>query len=392
MALPVVKVRFQVTGAAPILVNMSANGLPALDTSGHEVEASNSTGTVPFIGDISWSPADGGGQYTLILSAMNDVKQFATASVQITVTGVQAFTPLPPPLDETGAQLRISELIQQEYHVSIPKPSVSRIDAPMNRRMSRWVGSAYYKGTHYYIDLYDDTHYVWFNAPYFDPAYPVAGDNYVLCRPCGTYRVLVIFVDYGNTGTDRTTALAKVPVVVDWLNGLYKNFSRNNGQSQPFMTVLADAAYVSPPPSPGGFLTAAQVLSLTGKDPAAYNFIMQIDLDANGTLVNHVFSGIIESGGGVALQGCGKGGKFGIINIYSSIATSTDLEGALIMDFNHELSHLFGMQDNWQWVVAPGPDGMRIDDWIPYVLFGWTDSDGDGIPEIIDPTPYGTTN
>jgi hypothetical protein len=23
------------------------------------------------------------------------------------------------------------------------------------------------------------------------------------------------------------------------------------------------------------------------------------------------------------------------------------------------------------------------------VLYGWTDTDGDGIPEIIDPTPYG---
>ena len=31
------------------------------------------------------------------------------------------------------------------------------------------------------------------------------------------------------------------------------------------------------------------------------------------------------------------------------------------------------------------------DDWIPYDLFGWSDTDGDGVPEIIDPTPYGTS-
>lgn len=389
---PLVMVQFQVIGGTPLIVNMTANGLPAVDAGGHYLETANTDGTVPFSGEIPWSPANGGGNYTVVVTAMTGDKQFATATVHVTVTGILAFTPTPPPLDEAGAQRRISELILRNFNVSIPKPSVSRIDTPQNPAMSRWVGSAYYKGTRYYIDLYDDTHYAWSNAPYSDPAHRTGGDNWVLCRPAGTFRVLTIFVDYGNTGTDRNTALAKVPVVVDWLNGLYTNFAISQGQSQAFMHVAADAAYVSPPPKPGDFLTAAQVLTLTGKDPSNYDFVMQIDLDANGTLVDRNFSGIIESGGGVALQGCGSGNKTGIINIYSSISNSTDLEGALVMDYNHELSHLFGMMDNWLAVAAPGPDGMTIDDWIPYVLFGWTDSDGDGIPEIIDPTPYGTTN
>jgi hypothetical protein len=389
---PLVMVQFQVTGSAPLIVNMTANGLLVVDAGGHGLEVANTGGVVPFSGEIPWSPANGGGEYTLVLTAMTGDKQFATATVHVTVTGILAFTPTPPPLDEAGAQRRISELIQQNFNVTIPKPSVARIDSPQNPAMSRWVGSAYFKGTRYYIDLYDDTHYAWSNAPYSDPAHRTGGNNWVLCRPAGNFRVLTIFVDYGNTGTDRNTALAKVPVVVDWLNGLYTNFAVSQGQSQAFMHVEADAAYVSPPPSPGDFMTAAQVLSLTGKDPSNYDFVMQIDLDANGTLVGRNFTGIIESGGGVALQGCGSGSKTGIINIYSSISQSTDLEGALVMDYNHELSHLFGMMDNWLAVAAPGPDGLTIDDWIPYILFGWTDSDGDGIPEIIDPTPYGNTN
>ena len=49
------------------------------------------------------------------------------------------------------------------------------------------------------------------------------------------------------------------------------------------------------------------------------------------------------------------------------------------------------MMDNWPFVHASLPDGQGIDDWIPYDMFGWSDADGDGIPEIIDSTPYGTT-
>jgi hypothetical protein len=389
---PLVKVQFQVTGLAPFLVMLSVNGLPAVDASGHSVQANNASGMSPFAGEIPWIPANGGGQYTLVVTAMTSDKQFAEATVHITVTGLAAFTATPPPLDLAGAQRRISELIQQNFNVVIPKPSVYRFDSTQNPAMSRWIGDAYYKGTRYYIDLFDDTHYIWSNAPYSDPAHRTGGDNWVLCRPAGNFRVLTIFVDYGNTGIDRSTALAKVPVVVAWLNGLYESFALSQGQSQPFMRVTADAAYVSPPPTPGDFLTAAQVISLTGKDPSAYDFLMQIDLDANGTLAHRFFSGVIESGGGVALQGCGSGNKNGIMNIYSSIADPGDLVGGIGMDFNHELSHLFGMMDNWPSISAAGPDGLGTQDWIPYVMFGWTDSDGDGIPEIIDPTPYGTTN
>jgi hypothetical protein len=62
------------------------------------------------------------------------------------------------------------------------------------------------------------------------------------------------------------------------------------------------------------------------------------------------------------------------------------------MDFNHELSQMFGMMDDWPYQAGvAGPDGNLMDDWIPYVMFGWTDTDGDGIREIVDTTPYGTS-
>ncbi len=388
---PLVKVQVSVTGQAPVLVSMTANGFPAVDAGGHDLIAENTGGASPFTGEIPWSPMNGGGVYTLVALAMDNNKQFVQATVQVTVTGVPVFTPTPPPLDRTGAQQRISELIQQKYGVSIPNPSVYRSDSPTHPINSRWIGSAYYKGTRYYIDLYDDGHYAWSTTAYSDPAHLLSGGNWVLCRPSGNFRVLTVFVDYGNIGANRDEVLAKVPGVVSWLNGLYTNFALSQGLSAPLMRVEADAAYVSPPPAPGEFLTADEIRTLTGKDPSAYDFLMQIDLDANATLEKRYFSKILESGGGVALQGCGAATKFGIINIWSTVAVSSDVEGTLEMDFNHELSHLFGMLDNWPFIQAVGSDGRIMDDWIPYVMFGWTDTDGDGIPEINDPTPYGTT-
>jgi hypothetical protein len=74
------------------------------------------------------------------------------------------------------------------------------------------------------------------------------------------------------------------------------------------------------------------------------------------------------------------------------VPSAGDLQGGLVMDFDHELSHMFGMMDDWPFQRGTaGPEGSVIDDWIPYVMFGWTDTDGDGIPEILDTTPYGTS-
>jgi hypothetical protein len=140
----------------------------------------------------------------------------------------------------------------------------------------------------------------------------------------------------------------------------------------------------------GELLTAAQIRSGTGKDPAAYDFVMQIDLDARASYATKYFPGVMDAGGGFALNGCGTT-KFGVINIWSSVGRAPELVGGLEMDFNHEFSHLFGMMDDWPYLpTIDGADGIATTDWIPYDLFGWTDTDGDGVPEIIDSTPYGT--
>ena len=55
--------------------------------------------------------------------------------------------------------------------------------------------------------------------------------------------------------------------------------------------------------------------------------------------------------------------------------------------YHHEIAHLWGWEHDWA-------ADCGLTQFVPFltnpVLFGWEDLDGDGIPEINDPSPYGT--
>ena len=62
--LTVVHVKVEVTGLAPVDVTMQANALPALDVTGHAVQALNKGRAVPFTGDLAWASVRIGGRVT----------------------------------------------------------------------------------------------------------------------------------------------------------------------------------------------------------------------------------------------------------------------------------------------------------------------------------------
>src|SRR5258706_4099585 len=382
----VVLVQVEVSGVASFLVDMSEIDLPVRG------EARNPGAELPFHAELPWYPLNGGGSYTLVATALNDNKQTAQAIAHVTVTGIPVFTATPPPLDQAAARKRFTDLYQKLYGINIPMPSMQRFDFPKYPNFSRWISSIYYRSQRYYIDLYDDTHYELNQLPYADSSHPSQAGGFVLCRPAGDYKALVVYVDYGNLGLKKEDVLAQVPLMVDWTNNLYDDYAKSQGFASSPLHIQADTVYLPTPPSPGKPPTAAQILSATGVDPAKYNFVVEIDLDKENTVNRVSWNGAMEAGGGLAFGGCGKHEKFDI-NIWYVQMDARDTQGVLAMDFNHELSYLFGMLDNW--AFSPSaltlPDGSQHDDWITYVMFGWSDSDGDGIPEIIDPTPYGTS-
>src|SRR5258706_2274774 len=379
---PQVVVQFEVTGIAPLIISLSANGVQVPG------EARNTEGTLPYAGELKWSPLNGGGDYDLTATAVSDQKQIATTTAHITVTDIPAFTATPPPLDHTAAQRRFTELYKQLYKIDVPAPSLHRFDSPQRPDLSRWISAVYYRGGFHYLDLYDDGHYLESGGDYADPTHMSTSTSLIYCRPAGDFKILVAFVDYGNITFNKDEAIADVPTMAQWMNQFYDNFAISQGFKSSPMHISAQGVYLAVPKR-GEVLTAAQGSTATGGGPAQFNFLIEIDIDADNTIGKTAWKGILESGGGVALQGCGTR-YYGDINIWSVVNVSTNVHGVLVMDFNHELSHLFGMMDSWPFVSATLPDGLAIDDWIPYDLFGWSDSDGDGVPEIIDTTPYGT--
>jgi hypothetical protein len=378
---PLVSVQFEVTGVAPTVVDLSANGAQAPDV------VTNSQGALPSAGEFKWSPLNGGGNYEVTVTAVTSEKQIATATVHIAVTGIPAIATAPR-MDLAAARTRMAELFDELYSIDVPAPSLYRFDSAERPDLSRWIGAAYYRGRLYYLDLYDDGHHLESGGPYADPAHRSSSTNYTFCRPSGDLKILVAFVDYGNIEFDRGAAVADVSRVADWMNQLYDKFALSQGFDSALLRISAQGVYLTVP-TRGQLLTAQQVRAATGVDPARFDLLFEVDVDADNTVgASDFVGGLLEQGGGVALQGCGKG-KWDV-NVFSVARLETDIHGVLVMDFNHELSHLFGMFDNYPYSRATLPDGLVIDDWIPYDLFGWSDTDGDGVPEIIDPTPYGT--
>jgi hypothetical protein len=386
---PLVRLTVRVSGGVGLDAGVTMGDQPATDAGGRALSAINSAGADPFTAGFDWMPLFGGGEYDLTATSLDENKTMSIAKIHITVTGVPHAT-LPPAMTRDQALTLFSRHVATDG-ISIPQPSMQRFDFPTNPTRSRWIVAAYYRGHRYYGSFFDDGHTEWADGSYADPAHQRdGGANPTWCRPAGHFRVLVVFVDYKNTGTAKSDALAQVPVVTDWLNALYRSFATSGGNGTPPMTITSDAAYIDSPPSRGQLLTPAQILSATGKSTSSFDFVMQVDLDKDGTYAA-MNGGYVEAGGGLALHNC-EPSKSGPINIWSSVTSAETVRGGLVMDFNHEFSHLFGMMDDWPGPpLIAGPADTTTNDWIPYVIFGWSDTDGDGIPEIVDPTPYGTT-
>jgi hypothetical protein len=379
---PLVSVQFEVTGVMPITVYLSANGVLAPD------EVTDPQGALPFAGKIEWSPWNGGGDYVVTATAVSSEKQFASATVHITVTGIPVIA-RPAPMDLATAQRRFAELFDELYGIDVPAPSLHRFDSAERPDLARWIGAVYYKGSFHYIDLFDDGQYLESGGAYADLAhvssYP---SSTFFLRPSGDFKILVAFVDYGNIPFDSEAATADVPTVADWMNQLYDKFALSQGFDSAPMHITAQGVYL-PVPRRGQLVSAQEVRAATGVDPARFDLLFELDVDADSTVSTTSFEGLLEQGGGLALGGGGVEGCD--VSVFSVATVETDIHGMLVTDFNHELSHLFGMMDNYPFGKATLPDGLPIDDWIPYELFGWSDADGDGVPEIIDSTPYGTS-
>ena len=377
---------------SPLTVHFSAGGGPFAEISlladGALVDQAADLGSqLQYYGTLNWSSPTPG-SHTLVVQALNPNKETASADVAVEVGGEAETVPtaaptasvaIAPPPDVTQG---IIALYQRYYGLTVPAPVIARFES-LDPADARWVSAAYVGNYLYEVGMFDDGRT---DSIYFEVNRPSAG-GMVMCRPAGSYRMLVVFVDYGNTDITQAGALNALQTGAEAANMRYADYAAQHGLTAPILSLDVTGTYLAAPPTPGQLVTAEQVQSLTGFDASQFDLLAQVDLDTNNTY------GQGTGAGGYALEGCtGRGTRQVNIWIHMGGAASIDTLAGSLLD--HELSHIMGWQHWWpcgQGGPAPA-DGQPCNPILPTFMFGWTDTDGDGLAEILDPTPYGGAN
>ncbi len=330
----------------------------------------------PFKAEYTWRPLRGNGKYLLVARAVSlDRKTETSVSALVNVVGF--LSSRPAPLDV------IKQVYQNKYGLALSAPAVARFNNTGNPSESMWVSTAYIGDTLYEVDLWDSAR-TFANTRSLNNA-----RQYPACRPSGRLTILVVFLDYRNTRFDRDTMLKALRTATAKANGFYSQYAAAHGWKTPILQLDVTGAYVTPPPSPGELLKVGQIKSLTGLDPTRFDMLFEVDLDSAHTYKRPAG---MEVAGGITFRGC-DGTPAHDINIWMELGNDNDPVGYLHLTLlDHELAHAMGWQHEW-----PIGDGgtATTREWVngiqlwPVLLFGWTDTDGDGIPEILDPTPYG---
>jgi hypothetical protein len=240
------------------------------------------------------------------------------------------------------------------------------IDSNVPRDPSLWTSTAYVGNTIYSFQVHPD-----------GPIGHVVHGR--VLRPCGLQRVLLLILDNGDTDIRQT--LSEWVGAQDSVNGDFRSLARQLGYSAPLVrfentNVLASARITNAPDNQD---SAYAVLAGLGYNAASYDVVVTLVLTP-------------EAQGGGAYTLAGNFVAMGCVSCPSAPPgqplhlTRSILDGLARVLYHHEIGHLWGWRHEW----GGGPEGTRII--TNPVLFGWTDTDGDGIPEILDPTPYGITD
>lgn len=198
-------------------------------------------------------------------------------------------------------------------------------------------------------------------------------------RPAGIIRVLVAFITYPQT--TGSSGLTLWEAAQDQINSDMEDFATSRGFAGPIVTfentnVTLDGSAV---PDPRTRSSVISYLALRGYDAAAYDVVVSVNMDP----------GLTE--GGFA-TGSGEFVYMGNFLQRTSPLTASDFGFVARAVYHHEFAHLWGWPGTHDWTschsAGQDPFGYRF--LVPPVLLGWEDVDGDGVPEILDSTPYGS--
>lgn len=251
--------------------------------------------------------------------------------------------------------------------IRLPAPAIALDDKTMDsnlpKAVTRWITTAYVGNRYYRFSILPDGQV---DADFYEPGF---------LKPSGAQTVLVLIVDYGDTNIRE--ALAEWVAAQDSVNGDHRALAHALGYESPLVqfdniTVVVRSDSTSDPGNPD---SAYATLRRQGYEPDSFNVVVSLLMTPRN-----------QGGGANTFRnfvrlGCmycptpPEGERL--------ILTREMLDRVARVLYHHEIGHLWGWQHGW----GGGPERTRII--TNPALFGWTDTDGDGIPEIIDPTPYG---
>lgn len=206
-----------------------------------------------------------------------------------------------------------------------------------------------------------------------------AGPFHVI-TPAGHFSVLVAIIAW--PGTVSSDALTFLQAAQARINQDHVDFATSQGYSSPIVSfqstnVLLDPATVTSPQSAAGVTPA---LTAKGFQPSAFDFLAVLNLDPTKTeggfsLTSQMHPGFIYMGN---------------FSRWTAPPASSDYYTIAAAIYHHEVAHHWGWPGDHDWSPTCGSTKLGFEPLIlAPVLFGWTDTDGDHVPEILDDTPYG---
>jgi hypothetical protein len=165
------------------------------------------------------------------------------------------------------------------------------------------------------------------------------------------------------------------------INAAHADFAAARGYAAPIVSFESTNVFVPGTEFPGNTRAAmVSMLNARGISTAGYQFLIAINIDPS------------KSEGGVTFPGTDDPVYVHVGNYFRAQArlTASEVSSVIATAYHHEVAHGWGWPGTHDW--SPSCGGFTAD-YAPFitapVLFGWEDTDGDGVPEILDSTPYG---
>ena len=197
--------------------------------------------------------------------------------------------------------------------------------------------------------------------------------------PAGRFRVLVVLSSYAETFSEAD--LPAWQAAQEQINASHAAFAAARGFGAPIVSF--DSTNVVLPggavQTPNSLNSVVAALAARGVSTTGYRFIIAINLDP------------AKSEGGSAFVGATEPAFIYVGNYsrWQRRLTAAEFNAVASTAYRHEVSHHWGWPGTHDWSPSCS-SGINFEPGIAApILFGWEDTDGDGVPEILDTTPYG---